>query len=1258
MDIFFTDWYECDAEVKIGGNIRPTRHYTIYGFGYGGNGKKTTAIIRDYQPRLYIQLPYEGTGGWKVERKGKGKERYECPQLDRFLEEMTKSDTRGGIDVKSYQLVEGKSLYGFTGEDKFWFAKLLFDTLSSYNKCKNYLKKCKKVGLFEAGLPPLLSFLHECDIPSSGWTHIGEYTDNKKGGDGDEEDEIDEIVGRRDTGGAGGGDGKSISIDECEILVESYKSLTNVEKGGPPRPIPPLDIISFDIEADSSHGDFPIGKKDYKKLAANICDEWKKMTAQSNPCIVYHPREVLFEWISLAFNQKYDRQSVSHVTFVDDVRADSKTLDKWCEWWTTLDEEERVDIDFLACKLKEMLPPVDLTRSLSTHWKFATQMVGEIERMRRTNSLVWRRYGEKENVRFMLRLAYEMMWYDDNDIHRVYTKEGKRPKTADITGVASALYRILRENGEGGVDRDSIVELFNSRFPPVEGDRVVQIGVVAQRQGEKHPYLKHIITLESCSPIENKSLIWHENAHLEFDGVRGEEERLEKARERASEQEREDRAKVVVQSFTTEREVLLAFTDLMRDINPDVVIGYNIFGFDMEFLKIRAEENKCLDEFMQMSRINGMVCKYVTQELNSSGLGQNKLQYISMPGRVLIDLYKVFQAAVNIKLDSYGLDTVAHTFLKQRKNDMPPQMLFIKQRGSGDDRREIAEYCIIDCILCNRLLSKFEFVNNNIQMAKVCNVPLDYLFRRGQGIKILSFISKICKNDGYYIPYLDRDEIDASDAYEGAIVLDPEVGIYYDPIAVCDFNSLYPSSMISRNLSHDAIVEIGGKYDNLPEYDYVDVEYDNFKIVETQTGRATKRTKVPLGKKVCRFVKFKDGHKSIIPRVLMDLLKARKGAKKEMEKYKKGSFEYSLYEGLQQAYKVIANSLYGQCGAKTSHIYMKDIAACTTATGREMIMFSKAFVEKNYPGAKVIYGDTDSIFIRFDTSPFRGLDAVFRSITLASEAAKLISMQLEKPQNLEFEKAIWPFCIISAKRYHGHYYTKYGNPSYYPNSMGIVLKRRDNAPIVKHVYGGMMDILMKDHSPEKAWRFIETELGKLRRGEFPIDMLVVSKTLGSTEGYKMPEKIAHWVLAQRMVERDPGNRPQTNDRIPFVYVQTKGEVKLQGDRIEHPKYIAAHPEIKPDYEHYLTNQIMKPVMQVIQLADKSIMGRFERILLSFRLQKQGIDWDKMIKESADRAEMVISREIKKQNIQKIYRSVMETDDKADDEKVEDYGFVI
>ena len=363
-------------------------------------------------------------------------------------------------------------------------------------------------------------------------------------------------------------------------------------------------------------------------------------------------------------------------------------------------------------------------------------------------------------------------------------------------------------------------------------------------------------------------------------------------------------------------------------------------------------------------------------------------------------------------------------------------------------------------------------------MANVCVVPLSFIFMRGQGVKIFSLVARRCREDGFLIPtrfvqprpgdrgykagaaarWDEQGEEAGEEGYEGAIVLEPEVGMYLDdPVSVLDYNSLYPSSMISHNLSHDSIVLPGDTalYGALPGVEYVDVAFDRHE------GKGDERRVV--GRQTCRFAigrKGQDGrmqpYEAVLPRILRDLLDQRKATRRRMAEVKDDEFLRAVLDGLQLAYKVTANSLYGQMGARTSPLYLKEIAACTTAVGRSMIMQAKAYVEGPECGGHVVYGDTDSIFIVFrneDASgrKLAGRAALASSIRQGQAASRGIKAQLAPPHNLEYEKTMFPLLLLSKKRYVGLLYEDDPDAKPKQKSMGIALKRRDYAPIVKQV---------------------------------------------------------------------------------------------------------------------------------------------------------------------------------------------------------------
>lgn len=1123
-------------------------------------------------------------------------------------------------------------------------------------------------------------------------------------------------------------------------------------------------------------------------------------------------------------------------------------------------------------------------------------------------------------------------------------------------------------------------------------DPIIQIGTVFSYYGESEPFYKHIITLGGCEKI---------SALKDVD----------------------------IESYKTERNVLLAWTRLIQKMNPDVITGYNINGFDFEYMYLRAKKIEemtklsLVDSFLKLSKLIGETSPYKIKELSSAGLGDNLLKYIIMGGRIIIDLMKVAQR--DFKLDSFKLDNVAATFIKESikshivdkdkkttvlgttstygikedqyinimfndgltdnkhdekykileinekekkitidgiipdeifearnkvfwchgKDDVSAKEMFKMFKGSDHDRAIIAKYCIQDCVLVTKLMEKLQVLNNNIAMANVCSVPLSYIFMRGQGVKIFSLVAKKCRDMEHLIPKLanknnnnsnnknvpgldsvyhkikkangEEEYVDSEDeekvGYEGATVFPPVKGVHYEPIPVLDYASLYPRSMIYRNISHECIV-LDSKYDNLPDYDYQTVTFKN------NDGTST----------TCRYAKKKDGTRGILCLILIELLDKRSATKKLMEAAN-DKFIKNIYDGLQLAYKVTANGLYGLLGAATSPIFMMQLAASTTATGREMLEYSRDFIEgpfgelinlaihnepqyrieaeklytcqneklkttypsiylsspedkfkepragrqtmndfidyfyqtvnkvlnKNY-GVKpqIIYGDsvtgdtlitlldkdghvifkeisnvenkwkpypqfknndvglidknqsdiepkykvwtdkgwsqikrvishktnkkiyeiitkhsyvkvtedhslldeygnqmkplncklgtkllhndrleafrqfgnneyenpsefiidtvrkyqlnlkekniiklnydmsydiqkiyysfrsigyyvsldietskdnkymimtidnerpenydsyneiiaindlgyiddyvydletevghfqagigsmivknTDSVFFTMKIHDKQTLDiktdkeALSMCIELGQLAGSTICKILPDPEEQVYEKTLWPLVLISKKRYVGNLYETDVN-KYYQKSMGIVLKRRDNAKIVKIVVGGIVNYILNERSNQGAIDYTRALIKKILRGHFNIDKFIITKTLrgdykgtkittsenkdkiiekagtkGTWKWYDVICPLAHVTLCQRIKKRDPGNSPESNDRIPYVYIIPKGKVLLQGERIEDPKYVLEN-KLELDYLFYITNQILKPSIQFLEL---------------------------------------------------------------------------
>ena len=1529
--------------------------FVIQMFGINEEGETFCVFVNDYKPFFYIKVGDD----WTMDRK-----------TEFLLHLKTKIGKYYENSICECKIIKKHKLYGFDAGKEYKFVLLKFNNTSAMNKVKNLYYEQSKYGrrlmdngyvfqdtstyIYEANIPPLLRYFHIKEISPSGWISIPLKKAHRPS------------------------DKKTSCKYEFEIGNKDIIPLNDKET------IVPYKICSFDIEASSSHGDFPVPVKSYKKLAGNIME-------------------------------KYDDE---------DTEMTKGELTKIIK--TAFGYDDIINIDKVYPKLKPTL--TQLNKHIETLFKQPIKDLCKINTHENTiESLFEKMYLDQHE---------ENNSTGDNDNNEdnntTYSRNGsKNPKKNTQTDMM-----ILDLINSGSLKREEKVDQLSiafkgANFPNLEGDKVTFIGSTFLKYGQEKPYLNNCVVVNTCSDIKEV-----ENSEIV--------------------------------SYNTEREMLLAWKELILKEDPDIIIGYNIFGFDYQFMHIRARENKCEEEFLKLSRNIDEVCGnkddngQVKIEENKIVIasGEHELRFIKMTGRLQVDLYNYFRRDYN--LTSYKLDHVSGYFIGDdvkklehvhdtsnnikacvitntstkifsknltglengsyinfeetshssdyykdgqkfkvfnvnnsdgtfeingienpdmtkkvkwgiAKDDVTPQDIFRMTNEGPNERAVIAKYCIQDCNLVHHLMNKIDVITGYIEMSKICSVPINFLVMRGQGIKLTSYIAKKCREKKTLMPVLERPMFD--DGYEGAMVLDPKCDLYLDnPVACVDYSSLYPSSMISENLSHDSKVwtkeydlnrnkirETGEKdmrgkfiYDNLPEYEYVDVEYDTFKWVTNARGKSEK---IHSGTKVCRFAQFPKG-RAIMPSILEELLASRKATRKLIPQ-QTDEFMKNILDKRQLSYKLTANSLYGQCGAKTSTFYEKDVAASCTATGRKLLTYAKRVIEETYgdiimetkhgkvhSNAECVYGDsvakytpvyirvneelqivemekmaelyggnkwmrcteegkqdkefcelygvktwtdkgwtklhriirhdlashkkmvrilthtgmvdvtddhslllengneispnsidigtkllhktveynsnneylsmdmakiygfffgdgscgvyncpsgkkaswalnnsnkllldkymnlcklcypefewqiyntidssgvykisfncneygkksklielyrtqmysgnskiipdfilnstkkireafweglydadgdkdihgyvrldqknqisaahicwlansigyktsintrndkpniyritatrgsqrkignavkkiqeieyndyvydlttenhhfaagignmivhnTDSVFFTFNLKTLegeeiRGKKALEITIELAQEAGELATKFLKKPHDLEYEKTFMPFCLLSKKRYVGMLYETDPNKGS-RKSMGIVLKRRDNAPIVKDVYGGIIDILMKEKNIQKAVEFLQTCLKNIIEEKYPMDKLIITKSLRSN--YKNPQQIAHKVLADRIGKRDPGNKPSSGDRIPFVYIETKNKKALQGEKIEHPEYILQN-KIRPNYSFYITNQIMKPVQQVFALVLENI-GDFKRKKRNFQMK--------------------------------------------------------
>jgi len=703
-------------------------------------------------------------------------------------------------------------------------------------------------------------------------------------------------------------------------------------------------------------------------------------------------------------------------------------------------------------------------------------------------------------------------------------------------------------------------------------------------------------------------------------------------------------------SFDTEKEMLLAFKKYMNEKDIDILTGWNIFGFDLEYIYKRATMVGCGIDFYQLGKLKDTECHLVMKKLSSSALGDNFLKLLPMSGRFVFDMFH--EVKKGYKLDSYSLNNVSKLYLGDQKIDMAPKEMFARF-VEGDPKKlyEVAEYCIKDTLLPHKLMKKMCILLNLVEMAKATWVPVSFLVERGQQIKVFSQLSKKARELGYMVPTIKYGSL-PEEQYEGATVLEAQKGAYYTPITALDFEALYPSIMMAHNLCYSTYVMDERRYGKIPG-----ITYETFNI-----GNKT--------------YKFAQDVPSLLPAILMELKQFRKKAKRDMAQAT--GYMKEVYNGKQLAYKVSMNSVYGFTGAGKGILPCVPIASTTTCRGRGMIEETKTYVEANFPGAKVRYGDTDSVMVEFDVGDRKGLEAIEYSWEIGERAAEECSALFKKPNNLELEKVYWPYFLYSKKRYAAKLWTKGKDDQMhmdYIDVKGLQLVRRDNTPHMREVCKELLDVVLTSGDPGPPKELARERANELLSGEIPHDKLILSQSLsdsykvgGKSVSINSPESIhinqAHVQVVNKMRQRKPGSEPQSGDRVPYLLTKTDNSKAKAFEKSEDPNYVEEH-NIPVDYHYYFVNKFLNPVCDLLDpLFENTKQEIFGDIIEQYKPPKKvtgpalsGMKKEQLIEEceknnlSGEGTALVLRDRIKmfrqKQNsVEDLFKSYAQSNDKA------------
>lgn len=550
-----------------------------------------------------------------------------------------------------------------------------------------------------------------------------------------------------------------------------------------------------------------------------------------------------------------------------------------------------------------------------------------------------------------------------------------------------------------------------------------------------------------------------------------------------------------------EFDILNNFVSAVSKFDPDIITGYNIDGYDLPLLVERADVHRIDLNFGR----------------NKSKIEQKMQRFWRVEGRVVIDAWWNVKREVRPRQES--LNAVAKELLGREKHDVNPKKMDEEWKNRPE---KVMDYCLEDAKLALDILEHIMVIQKYQHIGTVSMLPLDDVINGITSMMIDSLMIRFADSKKIGVPGTNRRK--RTGHIEGGYVHTVDPGLY-DWVCVLDFKSMYPSIIIDRNLCFTTRSDEG----------------------EIET---------PLG------VKFKspEQKKGLLPELLKNLMADRDSAKK-LQADAKTEMEEQYYRRVQEAIKILMNSVYGVFASYFYRFTNLDIGASITAYAREYV--KDILKELESEGLEVIYGDTDSVFFR---SPSSNLDG---TISFGQKIAERYSVGAKQ---LEFEKILQPFFSHGAKK-------RYVGKQIWPKESmlirGYETRRTDSFPSQVKALEEVFSHLMKSEIDD-ALNLSKDWVTKVSEGEVEKDSLVISKTVNLKRKYVNEDNQAHLQAYKKYIET---GRPFVSGmKISFIVTDAR-----KSPMIVEP-YIPEEECPEPDYNYY-SDRLAKSLSRITDVFD-------------------------------------------------------------------------
>ncbi|XP_021512883.1 DNA polymerase zeta catalytic subunit isoform X2 [Meriones unguiculatus] len=631
-----------------------------------------------------------------------------------------------------------------------------------------------------------------------------------------------------------------------------------------------------------------------------------------------------------------------------------------------------------------------------------------------------------------------------------------------------------------------------------------------------------------------------------------------------------------------EKALFQEITNIIKRYDPDILLGYEIQMHSWGYLLQRAAALS-VDLCQMISRVpdDKIENRFAAER---DDYGSDTMSEINIVGRITLNLWRIMRNEV--ALTNYTFENVSFHVLHQRF----PLFTFRVLSDWFDNKTDLYRWKMVDHYVSRvrgnlQMLEQLDLIGKTSEMARLFGIQFLHVLTRGSQYRVESMMLRIAKPMNY-IPVSpsvqQRSQMRAPQCVP--LIMEPESRFYSNSVLVLDFQSLYPSIVIAYNYCFSTCL---GHVENLGKCDEFKFGCASLRVPPDLLYQI--RHDVTVSPNGVAFVK-PSVRKGVLPRMLEEILKTRLMVKQSMKAYKQDRALSRMLNARQLGLKLIANVTFGYTAANFSgRMPCIEVGDSIVHKARETLERAIKLVNDTKKwGARVVYGDTDSMFVLLKGATKE------QSFKIGQEIAEAVTATNPKPVKLKFEKVYLPCVLQTKKRYVGYMYETLDQKDPVFDAKGIETVRRDSCPAVSKILERSLKLLFETRDISLIKQYVQRQCMKLVEGKASIQDFIFAKEYRGSSSYRPGACVPALELTRKMLTYDRRSEPRVGERVPYVIIYgTPGLPLIQ--LIRRPAEVLQDPTLRLNATYYITKQILPPLARVFSLIGIDVFSWYQEL---------------------------------------------------------------